>query len=120
MDSLYLVSSSFPYLLFSIFSKFQGFSFLCILFASNLPIIILDFICLLPVCLQMRAGGLACALLLLASGASHALPQYGGASSQQQQQEGQVGQQQQQEEEGGFWWQDKGVFESQVSGGRRR
>lgn len=62
----------------------------------------------------MRAGGLACALLLLASGASHALPQYGGAGVQQQQQEGQVGQQQQQQEEGGFWWQDKGVFESQV------
>ncbi|XP_069974721.1 uncharacterized protein [Penaeus vannamei] len=37
----------------------------------------------------MRAGGLACALLLLASGASHALPQYGGAGVQQQQQEGQ-------------------------------
>lgn len=67
----------------------------------------------------MRAGGLACALLLLASGASNALPQYGGAGLQQQQQEGQVGQQQQQQEEGGFWWQDKGVFESQVSGGRR-
>ncbi|XP_047487967.1 uncharacterized protein LOC125038519 isoform X2 [Penaeus chinensis] len=38
---------------------------------------------------MMRAGGLACALLLLASGASNALPQYGGAGLQQQQQEGQ-------------------------------